>query len=254
MNKQVKDALIQELGLKNITGVIFAEQGKKVMLIIDKEYLSNTNKSILNAINVTYPDIIVSIKDPSKPFDYEELYEQNLKKVNKKVLPYLLYSYHLSNKNTITETYFDDFRFTGIELDTEKISNRVTPLGYFLEFINALQEQDVIGYENMVSQDADSIKRHNHYVKEGQPDMNFIDLWVIHNEELIKSSEMMNISKDPYAISPYQIRLNKGGTMEKGILVKLSLDRVNQNVLNYLNKRKQQGGEENPGGNSSVVR
>lgn len=222
MNEQVKDALIQELGLKNITGVTFAEQGKKVMLIIDKDYLSNTNKSILNAINVTYPDIIVSIKDPCKPFDYE------------------------------ADCY--DYGFIGIELDTEKISNRVTPLGYFLEFINALQEQDVIGYENMVSQDADSIKRHNHYVKEGQPDMNCIDLWVIHNEELIKSSEMMNISKDPYAISPYRIRLNKLIKRKKEILVNLSLDRVNKNVLDYLKKLQQQGGEENPGGNSSVVR
>lgn len=186
MKQQVKDALIQELGLKNITGVTFAEQGKKVMLIIDKEYLSNTNKSILNAINVTYPDIIVSIKDPRKPFDYE------------------------------ADCY--DYGFIGIELDTEKIANRVTPLGYFLEFINALQEQDVI-----------------RYVNDEHPDTKIINIDVVYNGELINPSY-------------------RGNTTDNTTRFELSLDRVNQNIFNYLKKRKQQGGEENPCGNSSVVR
>ena len=67
--------LIEELADKNITGIRFLKQGNKVMLLFDKMLLSKTNQQILNALNVTYPNIIVSINDSENPFDYEELYE-----------------------------------------------------------------------------------------------------------------------------------------------------------------------------------
>ena len=167
--------LIEELTNKNITGIRFVKQGNKVMLLFDKHLLSRTNQIILNALNVTYPNIIVSINDSEQPFDYEELYEPNSEKINKKVRPYDSYYYSIQEDAPTTE-YFDKFRFTGIELDTDEISSKNIQFGYFLEFINALQEQDIIQYENIEILDENMIQRHEHYLKNGSPDKRHIAL------------------------------------------------------------------------------
>ena len=74
--------LIEELADKNITGIKFVKQGNKVMLLFDKTLLSKANQQILNALNVTYPNIIVSINDSENPFDYEGLYDLYLHELN----------------------------------------------------------------------------------------------------------------------------------------------------------------------------
>lgn len=236
--------LIEELADKNITGIRFLKQGNKVMLLFDKMLLSKTNQQILNALNVTYPNIIVSINDSENPFDYEELYEPDSEKINKKVRPYDSYCYSVQEQTSVTE-YFDRFRFTGIELDTDEISATNIQFGYFLEFINAFQEQDVLQYENMKLLDENIIQRHEHYLRNGSPDKRHIALWVHYNEELIEYSNGLKVSDDPYLSKLYIAVLNKGASSVNEQHVKLTLDKINQNVQDYL-KRRLQDDEENP--------
>lgn len=236
--------LIEELADKNITGSSFIRQGNKVMLLFDKTLLSKTNQQILNALNVTYPNIIVSINDSEKPFDYEGLYEPDSEKINKKVRPYNSYMYSIQEQTSTTE-YFDRFKFAGIELNTDEISAKNIQFGYFLEFINAFQEQDVIQYENMKVLDKNIIQRHEHYLRNGRPDKRHIALWVHYNEELIEYSNGLKVSDDPYLSKLYIAVLNKGASSVNEQHVKLTLDRINQNVQDYL-KRKLQNDEENP--------
>lgn len=236
--------LIEELADKNITGIRFVKQGNKVMLLFDKTLLSKANQEILNALNVTYPNIIVSINDLENPFDYEGLYEPDSEKINKKVRPYDSYCYSVQKQTTVTE-YFDRFRFTGIELDTDEISAKNIQFGYFLEFINAFQEQDVLQYENMKVLDENIIQRHEHYLRNGSPDKRHIALWVHYNEELIEYSNGLKVSNDPYLSKLYIAVLNKGASSVNEQHVKLSLEKINQNVQDYL-KRRLQDDEENP--------
>ena len=236
--------LIEELVNKNIIGIKFIKQGNKVMLLFDKTLLSKVNQQILNALNVTYPNIIVSINDSENPFDYEELYEPDSEKINKKVRPYDSYCYSVQEQTSVTE-YFDRFRFTGIELDTDEISSKNIQFGYFLEFINAFQEQDVIQYENMEVLDENIIKRHEHYLRNGSPDKRHIALWVHYNEELIEYSNGLRVSEDPYLSKIFITVLNKGASHVNEQHVKLTLDRINQNVQDYL-KRRLQDDAENP--------
>ena len=214
------------------------------MLLFDKTLLSKANQQILNALNVTYPNIIVSINDSENPFDYEGLYDPDSEKINKKVRPYASYCYSLQEQTSVAE-YFDRFRFTGIELDTDEISAKNLQFGYFLEFINAFQEQDVLQYENIKALDENIIQRHEHYLRNGSPDKRHIALWVHYNEELIEYSNGLKVSDDPYLSKLYIAVLNKGASNVNEQHVKLTLDKINQNVQDYL-KRRLQDDEENP--------
>ncbi len=236
--------LIEELADKNIIGIRFVKQGNKVMLLFDKTLLSKANQQILNALNVTYPNIIVSINDSENPFDYEGLYDPNSEKINKKVRPYDSYCYSVQEQTSVTE-YFDRFKFTGIELDTDKISAKNIQFGYFLEFINAFQEQDVMQYQNIEVLDENIIQRHEHYLRNESPDKRHIALWVHYNEELIEYSNGLKVSDDPYLSKLYIAVLNKGASTVNEQHVKLTLDKINQNVQDYL-KRRLQDDEENP--------
>lgn len=233
--------LIDELNDKNITGVKLIRLGNKVMLLFDKTLLSRTNQQILNAINAVYPNIIISINDSEHPFDYEELYGLDSEKPNKKVRPYILqtYSFEHPNQDGIENgavRYFDRFRFTGIELNTDVIQAKDIQFGYFLEFINALQEQDVIDYEELDVLDRDTVLRHEQYLKNGRPDTRHINLWVKYNEKLEEYSNDLKVADDPYLPQVFIIRLNKGEDNPKTVNVKLSLERIRQNVQEYLRR------------------
>lgn len=234
--------LIEELKNINITGVTFVRQENKVMLIFDKTFLSRTNQQILNAINVVYPNIIVSINDSTNPFDYDNLYGSTTDKMNKKVRPYVPYSFSVQNQSSAAE-YFDKFRFTGIELNTDEISARDTQFGYFLEFTNALQEQDVIQYEETDILDAETIHRHEHYLKNGCPDKKTIALCISYNEELTEISNGLKISEDPYLSKTYIAVLNKEASHVNEQHIKLTLERINQNIQDYLRKKLQEDAE-----------
>lgn len=244
VNERYFEALIKELDDKNIRGVRFVKRDNKLMLLIEKKFLSRVNQHIINAINISYPSIIVSINDSKNPFDYEELYGFASEKKNKKVRPNCV-SIDSVNYNRRTE-YFDKFQFTGIELDINEIPDIEYQFGYFLEFINALQGQDVIGYEDMKIVNEDSIRRHERYINNGEPDKRKIVLTVVYNEELNEYSNGLKVSEDPYLPKIYVIVLNKEATNRKEIYVKLSLERIEENVKNYIERRKKEDAE-NPG-------
>lgn len=233
--------IIEELSLKNITRVRFAKQANKIILLFDKKELSKTNQRIINIITMVYPNIVIAINDETRPFDYEELYENDTEKPNKKVRPFNIYEWtNLSeNENKLTSDYFNDFRFTGIELDTEKISNKSMQFGVLLEFINALREQDVIGYEDMQVCDEDTVGRHEHYIKNNCPDKRCISLWVSYNEELIEYSNGLKLADDPYFNRVVTTLLNREQSDIEEQWVKLTLDRINKNVKEYLERRMQ---------------
>lgn len=235
--------ILEELSDKNITGARFVKQKNKIMLLFDKTLLSRTNQQILNAINTVYPNTVVSINDIENPFDYKGLYDLDSEKPNKKVRPCTSYLYSIESQNNIID-YFDRFRFTGIELDTEAIPIKNTQFGFLLEFINALQEQDIIQYENSDVLDENAIKHQEHYIKNGRPDKNHLDLWIHYNEELIEYSNGLKISNDPYLSRDCRIILNKGVGKINTPYINITLERINQNVQNYL-KRKFQDNEEN---------
>lgn len=246
--KEIKEryleALIKELDDKNIRGVRFVKRDNKLMLLIEKKFLSRVNQHIINAINISYPSIIVSINDSENPFDYEELYGVAPEKKNKKVRPNSVFI-DSARYNNRTE-YFDQFLFTGIELDINEIPDIEYQFGYFLEFINAIQGQDVIGYEDMEIVNEDSIRRHESYINNGEPDKRKIVLTVVYNEELNEYSNGLKVSEDPYLAKTYCIVLNKEATNRKEIYVKLSLERIKENVKNYIERRKKEDAE-NPG-------
>lgn len=233
--------LIKELEDKNITGVRFVKKENKVMLLFDKIFLSKANQEILHSISVVYPNIIVAINDSENPFDYEELYGNDLEKANKKVRPNKLYEESFGKEGNYTK-YFEKFRFTGIELNITQMPQKDIQFGYFLEFINALQEQDVINYEKLEFLDEKTSERHDHYLRNGAPDTRHISLWVTYDEELFEISNGLKVGNDPYLSKTFIKVLNKNDEEPSLQLVKLKLERIHQNVQDYL-RRNVQGGE-----------
>lgn len=234
--------LLCELSDKNITGARFVKQNSKVMLLFDKTLLSRTNQQILNAINSIYPNTIVSINDAENPFDYEGLFDLESEKQNKKVRPYTSYIYSIQSGANIID-YFDRFRFVGIELDTEAIPEKNTQFGFILEFINALQEQDIMQYEISDVLNENEIKRHKHYMKNGCPDKNHINLFIYYNENLVEYSNGLRISNDPYLSKKFILILNKESPNITNESINLTLERINQNVQDYLKRNFQDNGE-----------
>ncbi len=235
--------LIEELSDKNITGIRLIKQDDKIMLLLDKSLLSKTNEEILNALNATYPNIIVDINDISNPFDYEELYETDPdpKKVNMKVRPFLLYLYSVQQEISMTE-YFNRFKYAGIEINIKQIPVKWMQLGYFLEFINAFQEQDV-NYEQEEVLDEETIKRHEHYLRNGSPDKRHISLLVSYNEELLEYSNGLKVSDDPYLSKLFITVLNSGASSVNSYTINLCLENINKNVQDYLNRKFQDNNE-----------
>lgn len=239
--------LIDELDKKNITGVQLIKQGSKIMLLFDKTLLSKTNQTILNTINAVYPNIIISINDSKNPFDYTELYALDSEKSNRKVRPHTVWSYRFEHpkQNGTADKYFQKFRFAGIELDTNVASDRKIQFGYFLEFINALQVQDVIGYEDLDVLDTDTIRRHQHYIDSGSPDTTRnIEVSVKYNERLEEYSNDLKIADDPYLPKLCIADINVGATNVHKVHVQLTLSRIIQNVQEYFRRKLQGNGDE----------
>ena len=230
--------LLNELDAKNITGVKLIRQGNKILLLFNKTLLSRTNQTILNTINAVYPNIIISINDPSNPFDYEELYGSDSEKANKKVRPHTVWSFRFEHHNGTADKFFERFAFAGIELDTSIVSDKKIQFGYFLEFINALQIQDVIGYEDLTILNVDTIHRHEHYIKSGSPDISTnIELWVKYNAELEEYSNALRVSDDPYLYKVCIVDINVGVADFNKISVELTPKRIIQNFEDYYRRK-----------------
>lgn len=230
--------LIDELAGKNITGVKLKKQGNRVILLFDKSFLSRTNQTILNTINAVYPNIVISINDPNNPFDYEELYGLDSEKVNKKIRPYTVWNYRMEKPGNTADGYFQRFGFAGIELDTSLISDKKIQFGFFLEFINAFQVQDVIGYEDLDVLDADILRYHQCYIDSRSSDTTSnIEVWVKYNEELVEVSAGLVIAGDPYLPKLCIADINAGIGEIYRVYVELAPQRIFQNFEDYMSRK-----------------
>ena len=168
--------ILEVLDRKNIKGARLLKQDNSVMLLIDKSQLNSMNTDILNTMNMVYPNHVVCIKDAENPFDYEELYEEDIpSKRNKKVRPYQVFSEYWSTDMSSYKEYYNRYPFVGIELDTRKL-DPVMQLGYFLEFVNTLQTQNPLEQEDIAIKrgvevySPETLRRYDEYIKQGCPD------------------------------------------------------------------------------------
>lgn len=246
--EQVKDKhlqpILEVLDNKNINGAKLIRKDNRVMLLIDKRKLNKVNLSIMNAMNLVYPNDIVCINNEEAPFDYEELYEQQSEKKNRKVRPYEIYEFAMTTGKQEKE-YYEQYLFAGIELD----SNRLEPvmqLGYFLEFINALQIQNPLEGEKIEVRKGveiyseEQLRRYQHYMQQGKPDFRRINLKVLYNESIQEDECKLPLKDDPYFYRIYMGYLNnESSTIPlKEVVVKLTPERLLYNVQKYIEDRK----------------
>lgn len=237
--------ILEVLDSKNIDGVKLIKQSDKIMLLLDKRKLNEINLYIMNAMNLVYPNDIICINDENNPFDYEELYEMKPEKINRKVRPYDIFAFSMEEQEKPTE-YFKQYLFAGIELDTTRL-NPVMQLGYFLEFVNAFQEQNPLEGEKVEVKKGvevyseEQLRRYQHYINQGHPDKKGIVLFVAYNEDIEEKSENeLKLRDDPYFYRHFMkpFRQEKSATTEK-IIVKLTPERLLNNVQGYIKSKRQ---------------
>ncbi len=242
--------ILEVLDRKNIKGARLLKQDNSVMLLIDKSQLNSMNTDILNTMNMVYPNHVVCIKDAENPFDYEELYEEDIpSKRNKKVRPYQVFSEYWSTDMSSYKEYYNRYPFVGIELDTRKL-DPVMQLGYFLEFVNTLQTQNPLEQEDIAIKrgvevySPETLRRYDEYIKQGCPDKQGIRLLVKYNEAIQDDvSNGLDLKGDPYFNKVALISFNG----EKGItqILKMGLSprRMEMNVDNYIASKQHKSNE-----------
>ena len=246
--EQVKDKYLQPileiLDNKNISGARLIRQDNRVMLLIDKSKLSQFNLSTINVMNLVYPNQIVCINDEKAPFDYDKLYEPKPQKRNRKERPYNAFEFSTTGKGEASE-YYEQYQFAGIELDSTRL-DAISQLGFFLEFVNAFQEQNPLEVEELKKQigvevyTAEQLRRYEHYKKQGQTDKKRIKLWVKYNEEIEEQDTILKLKDDPY-FSRICIKIfnEKKNSEQKQVGVILSQERMLENVYKYIETKKQ---------------
>ena len=242
--------ILEVLDRKNIKGARLLKQDNSVMLLIDKSQLNSMNTDILNTMNMVYPNHVVCIKDAENPFDYEELYEEDIpSKRNKKVRPYQVFSEYWSTDMSSYKEYYNRYPFVGIELDTRKL-DPVMQLGYFLEFVNTLQTQNPLEQEDIAIKrgvevySPETLRRYDEYIKQGCPDKQGIRLLVKYNEAIQDDvSNGLDLKGDSYFNKVALISFNG----EKGItwVLKMGLSprRMEMNVDNYIASKQHKSNE-----------
>lgn len=253
--EEVQDKYLQPvlevLDSKNIKGVKLLRQNNKIMLIFDKSKLNKTNLPIMNSMTMVYPNDIVCINDQYNPFDYDEIYKNQPTKPNIKVRPYDVYAFGEISKRNPKE-YFEQYPFAGIELDTTRLDS-IMQLGYFLEFVNALQEQNPLEGENKEVKkgievySADQLRRYEHYTRQGQPDLRTIRLLVEYNESIKEVNTELELKNDPYfyRISMETINEERSDINIKEVEVIITPERLLNNVYQYVEQKKQEKSSEN---------
>ncbi len=243
--------ILEVLDRKNIKGARLLKQDNSVMLLIDKSQLNSMNTDILNTMNMVYPNHVVCIKDAENPFDYEELYEEDIpSKRNKKVRPYQVFSEYWSTDMSSYKEYYNRYPFVGIELDTRKL-DPVMQLGYFLEFVNTFQTQNPLEQEDIAIKrgvevySPETLRRYDEYIKQGCPDKQGISLLVKYNEAIQDDvSNGLELKNDPYFNRIAIINFNGKEGVIYDFMMKLSQSRMEANVKNYIASKQHKANEE----------
>lgn len=250
VNEKYLQPVLEVLDKKNIQGVSFIKQDNKIMLIFDKQKLSSINSDIINAMSVGYPNMIVGINDINHPFDYAQLYEtEGEKRPNRKARPSDVFEFSMGQDDKAYQ-YYRQYQFAGIEIDTTSL-DKVLQLGCFLEFINALQEQNPIGegkVKNKIGVEVytnEQLKRYDHYIKQGEPDLKPITVLLKYNEKIEEFLADLKLKNDPYFIRGYIVTLGqKSKEMKRKIIrVEVTQDRLLENVYQYVESKKQEESE-----------
>ena len=242
--------ILEVLDRKNIKGARLLKQDNSVMLLIDKSQLNSMNTDILNTMNMVYPNHVVCIKDAENPFDYEELYEEDIpSKRNKKVRPYQVFSEYWSTDMSSYKEYYNRYPFVGIELDTRKL-DPVMQLGYFLEFVNTLQTQNPLEQEDIAIKrgvevySPETLRRYDEYIKQGCPDKQGIRLLVKYNEAIQDDvSNGLDLKGDPYFNKVALISFNGEKGITQVLKMGLSPRRMEMNVDNYITSKQHKSNE-----------
>ena len=242
--------ILEVLDRKNIKGARLLKQGNQVMLLIDKSKLNSMNTDILNTMNMVYPNHVVCIKDAENPFDYEELYEEDIpSKRNKKVRPYQVFSEYWSTDMSSYKEYYNRYPFVGIELDTRKL-DPVMQLGYFLEFVNTFQTQNPLEQEDIAIKrgvevySPETLRRYDEYIKQGCPDKQGISLLVKYNEAIQDDvSNGLELKNDPYFNRIAIINFNGKEGVIYDFMMELSQSRMEANVKNYIASKQHKSNE-----------
>ena len=238
--------ILEILDSKNRSGVRLVRQENKIMLILDKSKLNKINQRIINTITMVYPNNIVCINNEKSPFDYDEIYKLNKTKPNIKVRPYKVYEFTIMTDKSAIE-YFEQYPFAGIELDITKL-DAVMQLGYFLEFIYALQEQNPLEMQDIETKKGvevytpEQLRRYEHYTKQGRPDLSYIFLNVEYNEEINEFNTELELKNDPYFYRKNISFINRESpyTTRKEVTVKITPERLKNNVCKYIEDKKKE--------------
>lgn len=157
------------LDKKNITeGIKHVFEDDKLYICFDKEYLSVTNKIILEKISFIYSETI--------------FYSDNSISPNLDRLEYWCPDDDYDKNYHITERIKNKKMFV-LELD---LSDQFNIVGITIMLANSLQEQDPTAlkiYENANVLSADLIKRHEHYLEAETKDLDWIQLTVSLNKD-----------------------------------------------------------------------
>ena len=242
--------ILEVLDRKNIRGARLLKQGNQVMLLIDKSKLNSMNTDILNTMNMVYPNHVVCIKDAENPFDYEELYEEDIpSKRNKKVRPYQVFSEYWSTDMSSYKEYYNRYPFVGIELDTRKL-DPVMQLGYFLEFVNTFQTQNPLEQEEIQIRKGvevyspETLRRYDEYIKQGCPDKQPLTILIKYNEDIQDDmSEGLELKNDPYFNRIAIINFNGKEGVIYDFMMELSQSRMEANVKNYIASKQHKSNE-----------
>lgn len=157
------------LDKKNITeGRKYIKENGKLYICFDKDYLSSTNKSIIEKISFVYSETI--------------FYSDNADSPNMDRLEYWCPEEEYDIEFHKTERIRSKKLFV-LELD---LTDQFSILGITIMLANCLQEQDPMSLkinEDVDVLSSDIITRHQHYIDNGSPDSSWIQLMVLLNKD-----------------------------------------------------------------------
>lgn len=157
------------LDKKNITeGINYVSENGKLYICFDKEYLSETNKIILEKISFIYSETI--------------FYSDNSSSPNSDRLEYWCPDDDYDKNYHVTERIKNKKMFV-LELD---LNNPFNFVGITIMLANSLQEQDPIAlkiYEMANVLPSDLLERHQHYLDAEVKDSDWIQLTISLNKD-----------------------------------------------------------------------
>lgn len=170
--------MIDILNNKNITaGISYITEDNKIYICFDKEYLSETNKLILEKISVVYCETL--------------FYSDNMLSPNSDRLEYWSPD-ECYEKETKIKEKCNNKKYFVLVLDEK---DKFTILGTTIMLANSLQEQDPLQLacnKGKTIYSADEMQRHDHYISNGYQDTAWISLNIFLNKD-------NPLNENPYA-------------------------------------------------------